>query len=172
MKDSVTINTKVCWLGNLVTDDHLVEIAKGIKADKHHDCFLYPYTKHGADGFVPLETVEQQAFCQHLAHLGCIPAMLLFGFSLSSAYIDTRRVICPTSGDEYLFAGLSAFLLHHRDPGFEEEFAFFWGNFWFSEICRYVLSWFLMNRPNDREHPVRQFCEWWVEGVEHPRLDS
>jgi hypothetical protein len=168
------INTKVCWLGNLVSEDQLHEIARGIKADRSHDKFLYPYTKQGEIGFFPLETVAQQAFCQHLAHLGCIPATLLFGYSLSFDYIGTPRVICPHASIEYLFAGISAFLIHHRDKGFEREFAYFWGNYWFHEICRHVLEWFWVNAPDDHTHPVREFCEWWVAntgGTIH-RLDS
>ncbi len=168
------INTKICWLGNLITAADLHEIECGIKAKRSHARFLYPYTRQGELGFVPLETVEQQAFCQYLAHQGCIPSMLLFGFSLSFAYIGTPRVICPMASAEYLFAGISAFLVHHRDKGFEREFAYFWGNFWFHEVCKYMLDWFVTNAPHDYDHPVRQFCEWWVAntGGSLHRLDS
>ena len=91
------------WLGNFLTDTNMDEIIQAQMYPKCHDNFIYPYMKQRSCQFTPIYTIEEQAICQVLSHMGCIPATLLFGYSLSTEYEVSARVVCAEKSFEYLF---------------------------------------------------------------------
>lgn len=106
------------WLGYFLTEDLVIDADRVQHLQRHHHRFHYPYTKMGVQGFHRLETIQAQTLCQRLAHRGCIPSLLLLGLSLSTAYGDSRRVICDVSGYQYAFLAVEGILLHCEEPGF------------------------------------------------------
>ncbi|MFC4653935.1 hypothetical protein ACFO3I_02730 [Rheinheimera marina] len=173
MDSVVAFGPQHFWLGHLLSKVDIQDIEFAVQAEKMHNRFLFPYTRQGEYGFTPLQTVEQQAFCQALAHRGCIPAALLFGYSLSYNYPASSRVLCTISSLEYLLAGLTALLCHHRDVGFNDEFTFLYGNTLLYKICLYVLEQLGSASEQEQRNPVIEFCEWMVGTLDSQlHLDS
>jgi len=148
------------WLGHFLTEDLVIDADRVQHLQRHHHRFHYPYTKMGVQGFQRLETIQAQAFCQRLAHRGCIPSLLLLGLSLSTAYGDSRRVICDVSGYQYAFLAVGGILLHCEEPGFWEECQLFFHNPLLYQTCHYLANkWAPLGLHHHQHHPVIQFCE-------------
>ncbi len=161
------------WLGNFVTADHGWEAMQLRNVPRKHPRFFYPYTRLGQRGLQRLNTLTEQAFCQKLAHMGCIPASLLLGYSLTREYGDTGRVICEISGYQYLYFGIEGILQHYIEPGFYEEVQLFFGDQLLLDVCWYLLRSYEPLGLDHGDHPVMQFCRMVTsESWKHPRLDS
>ena len=107
---SITIvKNELIWFGHLVSEVQMREIEKIRSKTKIHDKFWLPESILGERGFKPIETIQEQAFCQVLCHEGCIAAGLLFGFSLSSYYKLSRRVLLESTAFDYCFICLDFF---------------------------------------------------------------
>lgn len=119
------VNSMQLSMRNLLSADMAKEIRDLGKCPGSHHRFLYPYTLVGSRGFRQLYSIEEQAFCQSLAHRGCIPSSLLFGYSLTTDYRDSRRVYCDVNAFEYQFIGIEALMNHCLDDGFLNLWMFF-----------------------------------------------
>jgi hypothetical protein len=161
------------WLGNFVTADQGWEAMQLRNVPRKHPRFFYPYTRQGQRGLLRLNTLSEQAYCQKLAHMGCIPASLLLGYSLTREYGDTGRVICEISGYQYAFLGIEAILQHYTEPGFYEEVQLFFGDSLLLDICWYLLRSYEPLGLDHGDLPVMQFCRMITsDSLNCPRLDS
>ena len=138
------LNSMQIWTGELLHPDRIPEVnrlcdERFIKSLRHPQ-FILPHSILGEKGFIQLETAEQQAFCQILAHAGCIPSCLLFGLSLSDLPPLTPRVLCDINAYEYMYLGLEGMLYHHHEPGFVDEAGFLVGTRTMYNICQYVIE--------------------------------
>ena len=141
MNNANMIHTPIdVWLGHFVTTEQMTEINYVQQIVGVHRNYLYPHTQQGKFGFQQLHTVEQQAFCQMLAHQGCIASCLLFGFSLSTAYQDSRRIICLKSAYEYAFVGMEGLLMLSSDTSFRQQIESFADSFVFYRICEFLVE--------------------------------
>lgn len=159
MSDLTLLYTPVhVWLGNFITAEQVAE-SKHVKQIKGvHQRFLYPYTRQGRYGFQQLYSVEQQAFCQMLAHQGCIASALLFGFSLSTDYRVSRRIICPQNAYEYMFLGIEGLLECSAENSFVEEIEHFLVSPVLMQICTFLAEKSQQLGPVEHQcHPVIQF---------------
>ena len=147
------------WLGNFVTDTHMNDIIQAEQQPKCHEKFVFPYTEQSSGSFVPLYTLEEQAVCQVMAHRGCIPATLLFGYSMTTEYESSARVICEVNSFQYMFLGIAALLYHHRDRGFYHELQFLYGNMLLYKMCRFLIANNARLGFNVNGHPVMEFCQ-------------
>jgi len=158
---------ELIWLGHLVSEVQMKEIESiRIKA-KVHDRFWLSESILGEHGFKPLTTVQEQAFCQVLCHEGCIASGLLFGFSLSSYYKLSRRVLLEAAAFDYCFICLEFFLLHHREPNFAEAAEFLNGTDVLYQICLFVLKNKYRLDKRQQSHAVFQFCDALTRNVHH-----
>ena len=161
------------WLGNFVTAEQGWEATQLRNVPRKHQRFFYPYTRLGQRGMQRLNTLAEQAICQKLAHMGCIPASLLLGYSLTREYGDTGRVICEVSGYQYLYFGIEGILQHYIEPGFYEEVQLFFGDRLLLDVCSYLLRSYEPLGLDHRDHPVMQFCRMVIsDSWSNPRLDS
>jgi len=161
------------WLGHFLTTAQMYDADRVFQFERCHQRFHYPYTVFGQRGFLPLDTLAQQAFCQKLAHRGCIPSLLLLGHSLSTDYGDSKRVICDVSGYQYAFLGIEGILLHSTDPGFWQESQLFLETPQLYQICSYLQRKWQPLGLNHGNHPVIEFCEMLTEGCAFSmQLDS
>jgi len=148
------------WLGHFLTEDLAIDADRVQHMHRQHHRFHFPYTKMGLMGLQRLETIQAQAFCQRLAHSGCIPSSMLLGLSLSTAYGDSRRVICDVSGYQYAFLAIEGILQHFEEPGFKEECQFFLRNSLLYQTCYYLSrKWQPLGFDLHQHHPVIKFCE-------------
>ena len=161
------------WLGNFVTDNHMNDIIQAEQQPKCHDKFIFPYTSQSSGTFAPLYTLEEQAVCQLMAHRGCIPATLLFGYSMTTDYEPSARVLCDVNSFQYMFLGIAALLYHHKDRGFYHELQFLYGNMLLYKMCHFLIANHARLGFNVDGHPVMEFCQDVVQEVEVPNtLDS
>jgi|GEM_PF-1676133 len=161
------------WLGNFVTAEQGWEAMQLRNVPRKHPRFFYPYTMLGQRGLQRLNTLAEQAYCQKLAHMGCIPASLLLGYSLTREYGDTGRVICEVSGYQYLYFGIEGVLQHYIEPGFYEEVQLFFGDRLLLDVCKYLLRCYEPLGLDHGDHPVMQFCRMVIsDSWNNPRLDS
>lgn len=161
------------WLGNFVTVEQRREVLQLQELPRHHHRFYYPYSRLGQRGLVRLNTISEQAFCQTLAHLGCIPAALLLGYSLTREYGDTRRVICNISAYQYAFLGVEGILRHSIEPGFYDEMQLLFADSLLMEVCFYLVRNYEALGLDHGNHPVIQFCHTVVRDcLGSMRLDS
>ena len=160
MSDITLLYTPIhVWLGNFITAEHIAESNHVKQIEGVHQRFLYPYTRQGRYGFQQLYSVEQQAFCQMLAHQGCIASTLLFGFSLSSDYRVSRRIICPQNAYEYMFLGIEGLLECSAENGFVDEIEHFLVSPVLIQICAFLAEKSQQFGPVEHQsHPVIQFC--------------
>lgn len=169
----IAYNPQLFWLGHFLTDAQMDDITEAEMHPKHHHNFIYPYMNKCSHQFVPIYTVEEQAICQVLSHKGCIPATLLFGYSLATEYELSARVVCAEKSFEYLFIGVAALLCYHKDNGFLQELQFVYGNRLLYMMCRYLLKQQDIFGFDDHSHPVIQFCHDMVFNIDNDvRLDS
>ncbi len=161
------------WLGNFVTAEQGVEVMHLQQTPRQHHRFYYPYSSLGQHGLVRLNTLSEQAFCQTLAHMGCIPSALLLGYSLTREYGETRRVICDISAYQYAFLGIEGILQHCIEPGFYGEMQLLFADSLLLDICAYLLKSYQPLGLAHGHHPVIQFCHTVVRDCAGSiRLDS
>ena len=160
MSDTTLFYTPIhVWLGNFITAEQVTEFNYVKQIKGVHQRFLYPYTRQGRYGFQQLYSVEQQAFCQMLAHQGCIASALLFGFSLSADYRVSRRIICIQNAYEYAFLGMEGLLKCSGDSSFLEEIEQCLDSPLFYQICEFLVEKSqLFGGAEYQHHPVIQFC--------------
>lgn len=171
--EKIKIYQDAFWLGQMLTTDQISELNSIGVISRAHLRFLLPYSSVGQRGFQPLIDLEQQAFCQILAHKGCIPGCLLFGYSLTLDYELSRRAIAEPTAYEYMFRGIEAFLFHHKDKGFEEEWVYFQGSHTLYRICVYLVSKATIYRPKTPNHSVIEFSKTLIDYVgDVVKLDS
>lgn len=154
------------WLGHFLTAANAADIKKAQQQVRKHPLFLYPYTALGARGLQVLYTLEEQAFCQNLAHAGCIPSSLLLGLSLSHEYRDSRRVICEVNAYQYAFCGIEAMLNHCGETGFSEEWSLFLESPVLFQVCHFLCRKWALLETSHQYHPVIQFCTALTQGCE------
>jgi len=163
------VDSMQIWLGEIISPNQLNETQhirqKQLAGQLKHYHFLYEYSIQGEDGFNPLENVQQQAFCQTLAHLGCIPSTLLFGFSLSTAYPKTQRIYCDINAYEYCFIGLEKIMIHHLENGFVIAAESITSNPTLYKICEYLISNSASLGFNQQHHPVLKFAQICMAGL-------
>ncbi|WP_397472637.1 hypothetical protein [Rheinheimera sp.] len=161
MSDTPLLYTPIhIWLGNFITTEHVAEFNFIRKIAGVHQRFLYPYTRQGRRGFQQLYSVEQQAYCQMLAHKGCIASCMLFGFSLSAAYRDSRRIICIKNAYEYAFLGIEGLLQCSVEDSFLDEVEQYLDSPVFYQICAFLAEKYpQFGGPEHQQHPVIQFCQ-------------
>jgi hypothetical protein len=148
------------WLGNFISARHAVELKRVRQMSGVHPRCLYLYTHQGRRGFKPLYRFEQQAFCQFLAHQGCVVSSLLFGFSLSTSYRDSRRIICTISAYQYVFWGLESLLQCSQDQEFLPHIAPFLDDPLLQLICEFLLQKRqALGIEQHQFHPVIEFCQ-------------
>ena len=171
------VNSMQLWIGELLAKGRVEEVnrlcSKEFIQTLRHPNFILPQSILGERGFIPLESAEQQAFCQILAHAGCLPSCLLFGLSLSDSSPITSRVLCDINAYEYLYVGLEMMLYQHQDDGFVDEAEFFIGTRAMYEICQYVIE---RSKPLGFDHEqtdVMQFAKICLAGIKTSiQLDS
>ena len=138
------VNSMQIWTGELIAKDRIEEVnrlcSKKFIHTLKHPKFILPQSILGERGFKPLVSIEEQAFCQVLAHAGCIPSCLLFGLSLSNAPPLTSRVYCDINAYEYMYLGLEAMLYQHQNEGFVDEANFLASTRTLYEICQHVIE--------------------------------
>ena len=157
------------WLGNFITAEQVAESNRVKQIKGVHPRFLYPYTRQGRHGFQQLYSVEQQAFCQMLAHQGCIASALLFGFSLSADYRVSRRIICIKNAFDYAFLGIEGLLQCSDDNSFLEAIEQFLDSPLFYQICEFLVDKSqLFGGAEYQHHPVIQFCQALTLRAEAP----
>ena len=171
------VNSMQLWTGELLAKDRAEEVnrlcSKEFIQTLRHPQFILPQSILGERGFQALESVEQQAFCQILAHEACIPSCLLFGLSLSDVPPITSRVLCDINAFEYMYIGLEAMLYHHQDEGFVDEADFFIGTRAMYEICQYVIERSTPLGFEDEKTDVIQFAKICLAGIKTSiHLDS
>ena len=155
------------WLGNFITSEQVAESNRVKQIKGIHQRLLYPYTRQGRYGFQQLYSVEQQAFCQMLAHQGCIASALLFGFSLSADYRVSRRVICIQNAYQYAFLGMEGLLECSEESGFLEAIEHFLVSPVLIQICTFLTEKSQQFGPVEHEsHPVIQCCRALMQTAE------
>ncbi|WP_397472619.1 hypothetical protein [Rheinheimera sp.] len=148
------------WLGNFISAQHASELERVRQIPGVHPRCLYLFTRQGSGGFTPLYSIEQQAFCQFLAHRGCVLSSLLFGYSLSMAYRESRRIICMVSAYQYVFWGIEGMLQCSLDQDFLSHIAPL-----LDDPLLYLLCEFLLHKrqalgfEQHQYHPIIEFCQ-------------
>ena len=171
------VNSLQLCLSDLLTSEQLKELAL---IEKHsmekrviEPQFLYEYSLQAELGFIPLVTSGQQAFCQALAHMGCIPASLSLGYSLSDAYPKTRRILCDINAYEYCFVAFERMLIGYAVFSFASAAFFMTNNRTLYEICEFLTSNSCLNCFDHQHHPVIAFAETCMAGLKNDlRLDA
>ena len=169
----IEVNYKVhsmqIWLGELISSKQLKESQllrlQQQRGQVTHRCFLYNHSIQGESGLLPLENIEQQAFCQTLAHHGCIASALLFGFSLATAYPKTQRVYCDINAYEYCFVGVEKIMHHHLEDGFIEAAEILTSSETFYKICDFLISNYSALGFEYKNHPVIDFAHVYMAGL-------
>lgn len=160
---SYKVNSMQLWVGELLDPNRVAELNRLCSEEfilsLNHSRFILPQSILGERGFIPLETTEQQAFCQILAHAGCIPSCLLFGLSLSDAPPITPRVLCDINAYEYMYIGIEAILHQHNESGLVEEAEYFVGTKTMYQICQYVIEKSQTTRNEKLQDPVLEFAK-------------
>lgn len=171
------VNSMQIWLGELISSKQLMESQnlrrRQLAGDLNHNSFLYNHSIQGEKGFIPLENIGQQAFCQTLAHYGCIPSILLFGYSLSTAYSKTRRVYCDINAYEYCFIGIEMIMNQHLENGFIPAANLLTSSETLYKICDYLITSYSTLGFNHKNHPVIDFALICMAGLKNElRFDA
>lgn len=165
------VHSMQIWLGDLISSKQLKESQilrrKQERGQVTHRCFLYNHSIQGESGLLPLTSIEQQAFCQTLAHFGCIPSSLLLGFSLSTAYQKTQRVYCDINAYQYCFVGVEKIMLHHLEDGFLEAAEILTSSNTFYRVCDFLISNYSSLGIENKSHPVIEFAHVCMAGLKN-----